>query len=56
MAKFEVHIVGTTIRVVVEGAAAAYRWIDEHAADGESYVIFGWDSEGKRIPVVEGNR
>jgi hypothetical protein len=56
MAKFEVHIVGTTVGVIVEGAAAAYRWIDDHADDGDSYVIFGWNAEGKRIPVVEGKR
>jgi len=54
VARFEVHIVGTPLGVVVDGAAAAYRWIDDHAADGDSYVIFGWNAEGERIPVVEG--
>jgi hypothetical protein len=56
MAKFEVHMVGTAVSVVVEGAAAAYRWIDDHASDGDPYIIFGWNSAGDRIPVVEGRR
>jgi hypothetical protein len=56
MAKFEVQIVGTAVTIVVGSAAAAYRWLDEHASYGDSYVIFGWNSEGKRVPVVEGER
>ncbi len=56
MVKFQISIEGTAVGVIVDGAHAAYRWIDDNASDGESYVIYGWDSEGKRVAVVEGTK
>ena len=56
MARFEVQLVGTAVRVVVDGAAQAYRWLDEHAVEGDAYVIFGWNANGERVAIVEGDR
>ena len=54
MAKFEVQIIGNPPPTLVSSAAAAYRWLEDHAAIGDPYVIYGWTADGKRVPVIKG--
>jgi hypothetical protein len=51
MAEFEVQILSRRIEAVLESAEEAYRWLDDHAEDGERYQINAVPPEGGMVPV-----
>jgi hypothetical protein len=55
MGRFQVRIVNRHLAVVVYDAERAYQWLDEHAQDGDSFVIMTVHSDGTLEPVVEGD-
>jgi hypothetical protein len=55
MGRFEVRVANRHLAVLVDDAEKAYRWLDEHARDGDTYTILAIDPDGTRRPVVVGD-
>jgi hypothetical protein len=54
MGRFEVRVVNRNLTVFVHTVELAYRWLDEHAGDDDTYVISSLETDGTRRPIVRG--
>ena len=54
MGRFEVRVVNRNLTVFVHTVELAYRWLDEHAGDDDTYVISALEPDGSRRPIVRG--
>jgi hypothetical protein len=51
MGHFEVQILSRRIEAVMDSAEEAYRWLDQHAENGERYQINALPPEGGVVVV-----
>lgn len=54
MARFEVQIVTRKLQIIHDNAEAAYRWLDDHARQGERYQLNTIGPDGAVIPIEAG--
>jgi hypothetical protein len=54
MGRFEVQIMARKVEAILESADAAYRWLDEHAHNGERYQLNAISPDGLIVAIESG--
>jgi hypothetical protein len=54
MARFEVQIMTRKLEVILDSAEAAYRWLDDHAHQGERYQLNAIGPDGVVVAIEAG--
>jgi hypothetical protein len=55
MGRFEVQILARRLEVILEGADAAYQWLDAHAHAGERYQLSAVTPDGDTVAIESGH-